>query len=147
MVIGSTVNAGGDIVLAALTPDGTSNITINGAMTSTSGGISVEAYNNFIQNSNLSAAFAINIAAGGTLTFGPGAFSVGNPVSYTVNGVTYAPPWIASTLSGGPTSFVDNFLGQFETALNSQNFDVDDPLGLRERSKEGVVVEGDICPR
>jgi hypothetical protein len=147
MVIGSTVNAGGSIVLAALTPDGSSNITINGAMTSTAGGISVQAYNNFIQNSNLSAALAISVAAGGTLSFGPGAFSVGNPVNYSVNGQPYLPPWISSTLSGGPISFVDNFLGQFQTALNSVPFAIDDPLGLRERAKEGVVVEGETCAR
>jgi hypothetical protein len=49
--------------------------------------------------------------------------------------------------SDDPNSFVNNFLSQFNTALNSQNLNVDDPLGLRQRDNEGVVVEGEICAR
>jgi hypothetical protein len=130
-----------------LTPDGTSNITLNGAMTSTGGGISIQAYNNFIQNSNLSAALGIDVSTiAGSLTFGPGAYSIGNPVTYSVNGVSYMPPWIASTLSGGATDFVVAFLDQFQAVLDAQQVaSIDDPLGLLQRGQEGIVVEGEIC--
>jgi hypothetical protein len=146
LVINSMVNADGSITLAALSPDSSSNITLNGAMTSANGGISVDAYNNFIQNAGLNAALAIDVAAGGGVTFGPSALSVGNPVSYAVNGAPYVPPWIASTVSGGANSFVATFLDQFQTALDAQQvLTADDPLGLKQRRKEGVVVEGEIC--
>jgi hypothetical protein len=146
ITINGPVNVDGSITLAALSPDSSSNIVINGAMASTSGGISIQAYNNFIQNAGLSAALAIDVAAGGSLTFGPSALSVGNPVSYAANGAPYVPPWIASTVSGGANSFVATFLDQFQTALDAQQvLAVDDPLGQKQRRKEGVVVEGEIC--
>lgn len=56
-------------------------------------------------------------------------------------------PTVGPPSSDDPNSFVNNFLSQFRTALNSQNFDVNDPLGLRQRDNEGVVVEGEICAR
>ena len=147
ITIGNTVTSSGNITLAALTPDGTSNITLNGSMTSTAGGISIQAYNNFIQNSRLSAALAIDVSTiAGSLTFGPGAYSVGNPVTYMVNGASYMPPWIASTLSGGATDFVVAFLDQFQAVLDAQQVaSIDDPLGLAQRGLEGIVVEGEIC--
>lgn len=146
LTIANTVDANGNITLSALSPDGSSNVTLNGAMASAEGGISVQAYNNFIQNSRLSAALAIDVRTlAGSLQFGPSAFSVGNPVSYSINGVSYQPPWITSTLTGGPTSFVVAFLDQFQAALDAQFVLVDDPLGLRRRGREGVVVEGEIC--
>jgi hypothetical protein len=146
--VGNIVDANGNITLAALTPDGTSNITLNGNMNSAAGGISVQAYNDFIQNSHLSAALAIDVnTLAGSLRFGPGAFSVGNPVSYKVNGVSYQPPWLAATLSGGANSFVVAFLDQFQAVLDAQFVSADDPLGLRQRGREGIVVEGEICAR
>jgi hypothetical protein len=146
LTIANTVNADGSITLAALSPNSTSNIVINGAMASATGGISVQAYNNFVQNANLSAALAIGVSAGGTLSFGPSAVSIGNPVSYAVNGAPYVPPWIAATVSGGANSFVATFLDQFQTALDAQQvLTADDPLGLKQRRKEGVVVEGEVC--
>jgi filamentous hemagglutinin family protein len=145
LTINSTVDASGNITLAALSPDSSSNITLNGAMTSTTGGISVQAYNNFIQNAGLNAALAIDVSAGGVVTFGPGALSVGNPVSYQVNGTPYLPPWVAATLSGGATDFVVTFLDQFQAVLDAQVLAMDDPLGIKQRSKEGLVLEGDIC--
>jgi hypothetical protein len=147
ITISNAVTSSGNITLAALTQDGTSNITLNGSMTSTAGGISIQAYNNFIQNSNLSAALAIDVSTiAGNMTFGPGAYSVGNPVMYTVNGAVYMPPWIASTLSGGATDFVVAFLDQFQAVLDAQQVaSIDDPLGLKQRGQEGIVVEGEIC--
>jgi hypothetical protein len=153
ITINSPVTASGNILLVAgnvgtSTPvaDPTSNITINGSITSTAGGISIQAYNNFIQNSNLSAALAIDVSAGGSMFFGPGAYSVGNPVTYMVNGAPYMPPWIASTLSGGATDFVVAFLDQFQAVLDAQQVaSIDDPLGLAQRGQEGIVVEGEIC--
>jgi hypothetical protein len=147
ITVGNSVIASGNITLAALTPDGTSNITLNGAMTSTGGGISIQAYNNFKQNSNLSAALGIDVSTiAGSLTFGPGAYSIGNPVTYMVNGAPYMPPWIASTLSGGATDFVVAFLDQFQAVLDAhQVASIDDPLGLAQRGQEGIVVEGEIC--
>jgi filamentous hemagglutinin family protein len=148
VTVGNIVDANGNITLAALTPDGTSNITLNGNMNSAAGGISVQAYNDFIQNSHLSAALAIDVnTLAGSLRFGPGAFSVGNPVSYKVNGVSYQPPWLAATLSGGANSFVVAFLDQFQAVLDAQFVSADDPLGLRQRGREGIVVEGEICAR
>lgn len=145
LTINNTVNANGNITLAALSPNSTSNITINGSLTSTAGGISVQAYNNFIQNAGLSAALAINVSAGGSLTFGPGAISVGNPVTYAVNGVPYVPPWIASTLSGGSNDYVVSFLDQFQAVLDAQAVVADDPLGIKQHSNDSLVVEGELC--
>ena len=146
ITVSSPVNVSGNITLAAPTPGPTSNITINSPMTSTAGGISISAANNFIQNSNLSAALAIDVSAGGSMFFGPGAYSVGNPVTYMVNGAPYMPPWIASTLSGGATDFVVAFLDQFQAVLDAQQVaSNDDPLGLKQRGHEGIVVEGEIC--
>jgi hypothetical protein len=146
ITVSSPVNVSGNITLAAPTPGPTSNITINSPMTSTMGGISISAANNFIQNSNLSAALAIDVNAGGSMFFGPGAYSVGNPVTYMVNGAPYMPPWIASTLSGGATDFVVAFLDQFQAVLDAQQVaSNDDPLGLKQRGHEGIVVEGEIC--
>jgi hypothetical protein len=66
-------------------------------------------------------------------------------VNYTANGVAYTPPWVAATLTGGPTSFVADFLNQFQTAVVMQLFAADDPLGKKQSNNEGVVVEGNIC--
>jgi hypothetical protein len=146
ITINGAVNAGGNITLAALTPDQASNITLNGAMNSSSGGISIQAYNDFIQNSRLSAALGIDVGSvAGTLTFGPGAFSVGNPLTYSVNGVPYTPPWLSSAQNGGATDFLVSFLDNFQAALDEQNGATDDPLGLKKRDKEGLVVEGELC--
>jgi hypothetical protein len=145
ITINGTLTAGGNISLSALTASAASNITVNGNMTSTGGGISAQAYNNYVQNAKLFAALGIDVSAGGTITFGPTAFSVGNPINYTANGVAYTPPWVAATLTGGPTSFVADFLNQFQTALDMQLFAADDPLGKKQSNNEGVVVEGNIC--
>jgi filamentous hemagglutinin family protein len=146
ITVSSPVSVSGNVSLSALTPSTSSNITINSAITSTAGGISIAAYNNFIQNSNLSAALGIDVSAGGSMTFGPGAYSIGNPVTYTLGGAVYLPPWIASTLSGGATDFVVAFLDQFQAVLDAQQVaSIDDPLGLKQRGQEGIVVEGEIC--
>ena len=147
MTINGNINASGNIALSALTASLASNMIFNGNVISSAGGITAQAYNNILQNSKFFAALGINITAGGSITFGPGAFSVGNPVTYTANGVTLVPPWIAASLSGGPTSFVDNFLDQFQTALDAQQYAADDPFGKKQADNEGVVVDGGICAR
>jgi hypothetical protein len=144
--IGNTVNASGNITLSALTANTTSNITLNGAMTSGAGGIFITAYNNITQNSRLTAAQAVNVTSQfGSFSFGPGAFSVGNPVTYMVGNVPFIPPWIAASLSGGATDFVVSFMDQFLAVLDAQALSVDDPLGLTLRGNEGIVVEGQLC--
>lgn len=143
--INGNLLASGDITLAALTANADSNITVNGNLTSTAGGITAQAHNNYIQNSKLFAALGINISAGGTIALGKDAFSTGNPLNYTANGVAYTPPWVAAAQTGGPTSFVADFLNQFQTALDAQVFTADDPLGKKQAKNEGVVVEGNIC--
>ncbi|NVO06884.1 MAG: hypothetical protein HXX19_13570 [Rhodoferax sp.] len=146
ITINNTISADGGIKLTALNPEPSSNITINGSMTSSAGGISVAAYNNFVQNANLKAALAIDVETTvGAVKFGPSALSVGNPVSYEVNGAPYVPPWIASTVSGGANDFVATFLDKFEAAVDAQVALGDDPLGAKKRAKEGVVVEGESC--
>ena len=144
ITINGAVNAGGDITLAALTPDLGSNITLDGAMTSTGGGISVQAYNNVIQNSRLTAALGIDVGTvAGTFKFGLNAFSVGNPVYYAANGVSFTPPWLSS--SAVPNDLMGTFLENFQAALDEQIATSDDPLGLKKRDGEGLVVEGEIC--
>jgi hypothetical protein len=147
ITVGGNISASGNISLTALTNSLASNMIFNGSVISSAGGITVQAYNNILQNSKFFAALGINITAGGTITFGPGAFSVGNPVTYTANGVTLVPPWIAASLSGGPTSFVDNFLDQFQTALDAQQYAADDPFGKKQADNGGVVVDGGTCTR
>ena len=80
-----------------------------------------------------------------TVYYGPNA-SFGSSIG-TVTSASVPPVAPPSTFSGDPNSFVNNFLSQFNTALNSQNFDANDPLGLRQRDNEGMVVEGEICAR
>jgi hypothetical protein len=154
ITVSSPVTASGNILLTAgnvsvlpLVLDPTSNITINSTIKSNSGGISIKANNNFIQNSRLIAALGIDVGTiFGGITFGPLAYSVGNPVTYMVNGAPYMPPWIASTVSGGATDFVVAFLDQFQAVLDAQQVaSIDDPLGLAQRGQEGIVVEGEIC--
>jgi hypothetical protein len=144
ITVNNTITADGGIKLTALNPEPSSNITINGNLSSSAGGISVAAYNSFIQNANLKAALAIDVKAS-AVTFGPSALSIGNPVSYAVNGAPYLPPWIASTVSGGANDFVATFLDKFQAAMDAQVASIDDPLGAKKRSKEGLVVEGETC--
>ena len=78
-----------------------------------------------------------------TVYYGPNA-SFGSSIG-TVTSASL--PTVGPPSGDDPNSFVNNFLSQFNTALNSQNLNVDDPLGLRQRDNEGVVVEGEICAR
>ena len=139
--------ASGDITLTATNLTSAGNMTLNGPLDSSAGGITLAAANNFVQNSSLTAALAINVSAGGTMTFGPFAMSTGHPVNYFVGGVPLAPPWIVSTLGAATNDFVASFASQFQDALASQAFDSGDPLGQRKRDKDGIVVEGQLCSR
>ena len=141
------VEASGDITLVATNLTSSGNMTLDGPLTSTGGSIALDAANDFVQNSTLRAAKGIAVAAGGTMTFGPEAFSFGNPVSYMVNGSTYLAPWQAASLSGGANDFVVSFLDKFAEAIAMQSPTPDDPFDRRNRTRDTMVVEGEICAR
>jgi hypothetical protein len=43
------------------------------------------------------------------------------------------------------TNFLASFLDQFQTALDMQTAMLDDPLGIKQRAQQGIVVEGAVC--
>ena len=97
-----------------------------------------------MQNSLVRGALGVNARAGGSMTFGPNAYTVGNPVSYTAGGAPVYAPGSSGTTS---TSFFDEFLDKFEAALATQTTDPSDPLGKKSRNKDKdtLVVEGETC--
>ena len=146
LTIGSGgISASGDIVLTATNLTSSGNMTLNGALASSVGGITLNAANNFVQNSTLTAALAINVSAGGTLTFGPLAKSTGHPVNYYINGVSVAPPWVASAVAASTSDLITSFLVQFQSILASPILVSSVALVQYDNNKNTVVVEGDIC--
>jgi len=141
------IAATNDITLTATNLTSAGNMTLDGPLNSSAGGIALTAANNFVQNSTLTAALGVNVSAGGTMTFGPAASSKGNPVNYRTNGVPTVPPWIATVLGAATNGFIASFASQFQDALVSQAFDSGDPLGQRKRDKDSIVVEGQLCSR
>jgi hypothetical protein len=136
------VTAGGGIDLTATNLTSPGNVTLNGNLTSTAGAISLNAAGNLVQNSLVRGALGVNARAGGSMTFGPNGYTVGNPVSYTAGGALVYAPGSSGTTS---ISFLDEFLDKFEAALATQTTDPSDPLGKKSRNKDTLVVEGETC--
>jgi filamentous hemagglutinin family protein len=139
------INASGNIALTTSLNDPTSNVTLNGVIQSTGGGVNIVAGNNLVQNSGVIAAGGITASAGGTVSFGANGYSSGNPLSYSdVTGAVTAPlvPLSAVVSPGGA---VADFLDQFLAALDEQQSFSDDPFDPRNRNQDGLVVEGQVC--
>jgi filamentous hemagglutinin family protein len=148
LTIGSSgISANNNITLTATNLTSSGNMTLNGPLTSFAGGITLDAANNFVQNSSLTAALAINVSAGGSMTFGPFAMSTGNPVNYYINGQPLAPPWLAAALGAATSDFVVSFLSEFQDSLEFLLLDYTDPLAQYRQNKSNIVVEGNICSR
>ncbi len=140
------ISATGNVSLSAATADSSSNIVINGAIQSSGGSVSVSAYNNIQQNSYVYGAAGVSASStSGAITFGPNGYSGGSPLSYAdANGSVIAPlvPLSALTTTG---STVSDFLDQFLAAVDQQKTFSDDPFDPRNRSKDALVVEGQVC--
>ena len=150
LTIGSSgISAYNSITLTATNLTSSGNMTLNGPLTSFAGGITLNAANNFVQNSSLTAALAINVSAGGSMTFGPFAMSTGNPVNYYINGQPLAPPWLAAALGASTGDVVVTFLSEFQDSLEALLIDYgySDPLAQYRQNKSSIVVEGNICSR
>jgi hypothetical protein len=153
------ISSSGNIMLLTATPDATSNLTLNGSLTSSAGGISLNAANNFVQNGLVMAALGVTANAGGRMTFGTSAHTVGNPVNYTANGSAVSSP--GGLIQPTPTSealpeqvaaavvadLVVTFSSKFEEAMIAQESASGDPLKPKKKVKDAVVVEGEICSR
>ena len=140
------ISASGNIVLEAMTDSISSNIVLNGGLSSSGGGISVNAANAFTQNSFITAAAGVSVGAG-SISYGPNATTVGSPVSYTAAGVSVAPPptsLASSTQDAGTTNtdVLTAFVNNYDEALAAQEADNNNPFG---KKKSDIVVEGEIC--
>ena len=150
LTIGSSgISANNNITLTATNLTSSGNMTLNGPLTSFAGGITLNAANNFVQNSSLTAALAINVSAGGTMTFGPFAISTGNPVNYYINGQPLAPPWLAAAFGATTGDFVVSFISEFQDSLEALlvDYSYSDPLAQYRTNKISIVVEGNLCSR
>jgi hypothetical protein len=123
------------------------------------------AANNFSQNSAVNAFMGVSASAGGAMSFGVSATTVGSPVSYMAAGVNVTPPPSSlAPLSAVTVAYMASFLDQFAAALLAQDFiDVTpamvdpgiasgaspgpDPLAQYKKNKDAVVVEGLTCTR
>jgi hypothetical protein len=131
----------------------------------------LSAGNAYLQNSSVAAAAGVTSTAGGSMTFGPTATTVGSPVSYTANGSAFTPPPASLTpvteiVDIAPTDYVVTFSDNFAQVLEAQNFlesvsntsvteassaqpktkaSVEDPLKSKRKNKDDVVVEGQTC--
>lgn len=147
------INAYGNITLTATNLTSSGDMVISGDLMTNNGALYLSAANNYAQYAVLRAAQGVTVSAGGQLTFGVGAFSYGNPITYLSNGLTVLPPWEGAALTGGPSSFVVSFLDQFQAVVDQQIVPVDgaappdphDPLDPRKRDRRTLVVEGQVC--
>ncbi len=166
ITIGSAgVAASGNIVLNAPTADSSSVITLHGALTSSTGSVQVNAYQSVVQNSAITAASSVTVAAtAGSVVLGAGATTDAASVSYTVAGVGVVPPLtkgglLASTSSTQSSTVVNTFLDSLENAVEQeQEQEATELLASAEESQEekkeqetqadaSAQSEGEICLR
>ena len=91
------------------------------------------------------AAGGITATAGGNMSFGPNGYSSGSPLSYSDVTGSISPPLVplsALVTTGGTVS---DFLDQVLAAVDQQQTYSDDPFDPRNRNKDALVVEGQIC--
>jgi hypothetical protein len=142
------VSADGDIVLTATNLTSAGNITLNGPIESTSGGVALSAASNLTQNSSILAPLGVSASAGGTMTFGPLATSGYQPVSYAVNNQPVTPPrppasnnvatdLVVSLMQTAPDLGADPVVNPIDSLLKQDK--------ERDLSKEPIVSEGQIC--
>lgn len=141
------ITATGNVALTATNLTSSGNLTINGDVVSTGGSIALAAASDFVQNSTVNAAGGVTATAGGTMTFGPSAKTVGSPLSYSdAKGALPAPG--QTPVGSAPIDFVSTFMSKFEDALIAQNSATGDPTDpTKKKEADGVVVEGQSCTR
>jgi hypothetical protein len=165
LTIGSGgVIASGNIELIATNLTSAGNLTLNGPIRSSAGAVTLFAANNLVQNGLVSAAGGVTSTAGGSLTFGEAANTVGSPLSYSANGLPVIPHQLLQ--STATPDLLVSFSTQFEAAVRAQDFietkavlststtnpsqaevkDFEtDPLKPHKKNKDDVVVEGQTC--
>lgn len=123
------ITAQGAINLSATNLTSAGNMTINGPINSTAGAVNMSAASNFTQNSAVSAFAGVSASAGGSMSFGALATTIGSPVSYTAAGIFTQPPptsinaaSAASTALATATTDVMNFSNTFTDTLASLTF-------------------------
>ena len=136
------ISANGNITLTATNLTSAGNLTLNGNLTSSAGAITLSAANNFVQNSTLTAAQGISVTAGGSMSFGASANSVGNPLQYLSNGQSVMPPGNFTNQSSAPADYVVDFLNEFESTLAVGGTDL---LSLPNKDLNATVGEAEIC--
>ena len=150
LTIGSSgLLAGGNIFLNATNLTSAGNMTLLGNVTSTAGAISLFAGNNFVQNGTVQAALGITASAGGSMTFGPFAMSLGSPISYTQNGgVPVAAPGTGPGQAGSSV-LTESLVNLISEVLESRDDDqqADPLLSANDRydNKDAIFSEGQIC--
>jgi hypothetical protein len=172
LTIGSGgVSASGDVVLNATNLTSSGNLTLDGPISSSAGAVTMNAASNFVQNSSVTAASGVTSTAGGSMTYGAMATTVGSPVSYTANGTALSPPPtslapVIELVGAAPIDYVVTFEDKFEAAVIAQNYAEsvsspsvaptdsapskakaadEDPLKAKRKNKDDVVVEGQTC--
>jgi hypothetical protein len=161
------VLASGNIALTATNLTSAGKLTLNGPVVSKAGSVTLTAASDFVQNAAVSAASGVIATAQGPMTFGPLATTDGSPVSYAVNGVEgpqpvslQLPPAKAQELSDIVAGSLASDLSRMDEILiekhaddaaprklkNDLNPDDGDPKD-RKKSKDDIVVEGEICSR
>ena len=161
------VLASGNIALTATNLTSAGKLTLNGPVVSKAGSVTLTAASDFVQNAAVSAASGVIATAQGPMTFGPLATTDGSPVSYAVNGVEgpqpvslQLPPAKAQELSDIVAGSLASDLSRMDEILiekhaddaaprklkNDLNPDDGDPKD-RKKSKDDIVVEGEVCSR
>jgi hypothetical protein len=118
------VQALGDIDLTATNLTSAGNLTLSGAVVSTSGSVNLSAAGNLVQNGAIRALQSVTARAGtagtGSMSFGASATTDAKSISYLLNSLAAAaPPRLDSPVpdSVAPINFVTSFLSVFEQAL------------------------------
>ncbi len=140
------ISATGAIALDATTVSPLSTIVLNGLVQSTGSSVSLSAYSGIAQNGFVSGAQGVTAtSSAGLITFGFNGYSGGSPLTYVDrNGAVFVPQVPASVLVASllsPTSILDVLgsggeLGPIYT---------DNPFAPVNRSKDALVVEGNLC--
>ena len=124
------------------------DLTLNGVLTA-GNMVNLTAGNAMVQNFAVFGANGVTAAAGTSMLYGPLATANNPPVSYSVAGISVAPPpsMLASALQA-PGDLLVTFLDLFQQAISGDLgglLELDDDGNLRRRIVDGLVSEEELC--